>query len=76
MPAMLKGYFDRVWLPGVAFDVTSKGTVKTDRLKRLHRVLVVTTVADPGGWCEWHSATLRARSSVARCGRCARATAA
>jgi len=35
MPAMLKGYFDRVWLPGVAFDVTSKGTIKTDRLKRL-----------------------------------------
>ena len=48
MPAMLKGYFDRVWLPGVAFDVTPDGTVKTDRLKRLRRILVVTTYG--GSW--------------------------
>src|ERR1700753_3557846 len=33
MPAMLKGYFDRVWLPGVAFDVQPDGKVSTDRLK-------------------------------------------
>jgi NAD(P)H dehydrogenase (quinone) len=48
MPAILKGYFDRVWLPGVAFDVTLNGTVKTDRLKRLRRILVVTTYG--GSW--------------------------
>jgi NAD(P)H dehydrogenase (quinone) len=47
MPAMLKGYFDRVWLPGVAFDVTPDGTVKTDRLKALRRILVVTTYGGP-----------------------------
>ena len=43
MPAMLKGYFDRVWLPGVAFDVAPDGTVRTDRLKTLRRIMVVTT---------------------------------
>ena len=48
MPAMLKGYFDRVWLPGVAFDVRPDGTVSTDRLKRLRRIAVVTTYG--GSW--------------------------
>src|SRR5579871_6259761 len=48
MPAMLKGYFDRVWLPGVAFDVAPDGTVSTDRLKQLRRIIVVTTYG--GSW--------------------------
>jgi NAD(P)H dehydrogenase (quinone) len=47
MPAMLKGYFDRVWLPGVAFDVTSEGDVSTERLKQLRRIMVVTTYGGP-----------------------------
>jgi NAD(P)H dehydrogenase (quinone) len=48
MPAMLKGYFDRVWLPGVAFDVTPDGRVLTDRLRRIRRIIVVTTYG--GSW--------------------------
>ena len=48
MPAMLKGYFDRVWLPGVAFDVTPDGRVLTDRLQRIRRIIVVTTYG--GSW--------------------------
>lgn len=48
MPAMLKGYFDRVWLPGVAFDVLPDGTVSTERLKSLRRIIVVTTYG--GSW--------------------------
>jgi len=47
MPAMLKGYFDRVWLPGVAFDVTPEGKVTTERLQRLRRIMVVTTYGGP-----------------------------
>jgi NAD(P)H dehydrogenase (quinone) len=48
MPAMLKGYFDRVWLPGVAFDVSPDGRVLTDRLKGLRHIIVVTTYG--GSW--------------------------
>jgi NAD(P)H dehydrogenase (quinone) len=48
MPAMLKGYFDRVWLPGVAFDVTPDGRVLTERLQRSRRIVVVTTYG--GSW--------------------------
>jgi NAD(P)H dehydrogenase (quinone) len=47
MPAMLKGYFDRVWLPGVAFDVTPDGRVLTDRLQNIRRIIVVTTYGAP-----------------------------
>ena len=55
MPAMLKGYLDRVWLPGVAFDMKPDGTVSTDRLKSLRRIIVITTYGGScwmvRGWC-------------------------
>jgi putative NADPH-quinone reductase len=47
LPAMLKGYFDRVWLPGVAFDVKADGRIGTDRLRHIRRIVVVTTYGSP-----------------------------
>jgi len=73
MPAMLKGYFDRVWLPGVAFDVTPDGRVLTERLQRLKRIVVVTTYGGPW-WLECIALGNPARKIVSRavralCGR-------
>lgn len=41
VPAILKGYFDRVLAPGVAFDID--GTVVTPKLTNIRRVVAVTT---------------------------------
>jgi NAD(P)H dehydrogenase (quinone) len=73
MPAMLKGYFDRVWLPGVAFGVTPDGRVETERLRRIRRIVVVTTYG--GSWWMVRIALgdparkLVARAIRALCGR-------
>ncbi len=46
-PAMLKGWFDRVWGPGIAYDHADDfGPIKP-RLERLKRVMVVTTLGSP-----------------------------
>jgi len=46
-PAALKGWFDRVWAPGVAYDHASDlGPIKP-RLDRLGRVLAVTSLGAP-----------------------------
>lgn len=47
LPAMLKGYFDRVWAPGIAYDMTPEGSVDTKRLAHIGRIAVVTTYGAP-----------------------------
>ena len=46
-PAMLKGWFDRVWGPGIAYDHASDfGPIKP-RLENLRNALVITTLGAP-----------------------------
>lgn len=51
-PAILKGWFDRVWGPGVAYDhADGAGPIKP-RLHNLREVLAVTSLGSPW-WVDW-----------------------
>ena len=51
-PAILKGWFDRVWMPGVAFDHAPNAGPMLPRLHDLREVLAVTTMGAPA-WIDW-----------------------
>jgi putative NADPH-quinone reductase len=51
MPAILKGWFDRVWAPGVAFNLGS-GAIEP-ALTNIRRITIVTTYGSPT-WLLWY----------------------
>ncbi len=51
MPAMLKGWFDRIWVPGVAFNL-GQGPIEP-LLTNIRHIAVVTTYGSPT-WLLWY----------------------
>ncbi len=52
LPAILKGWIDRVWAPGIAYDHAPDMGPLRPRLHGLRQMLVVTTLGSPW-WIDW-----------------------
>ena len=52
LPAMLKGFFDRLFMPGVAFDLSDPHSVKP-MLTHIKRIAAVVTYGRPR-WVAWY----------------------
>jgi putative NADPH-quinone reductase len=51
-PAILKGWFDRVWRPGIAFDHSPDRGRLVPRLDQMRHVVAITTMGSPR-WVDW-----------------------
>lgn len=51
-PAILKGWFDRVWLPDQAFSYSAQGTL-IPKLQHLKQVLAITSLGSPHWYDRW-----------------------
>lgn len=43
LPAMLKGWFDRVWVPHVTFDMPTENSGMKPRMQHIKKIAIVTT---------------------------------
>ena len=50
LPAMLKGWFDRAWAPGVAFDLAADGGAIRPLMTNIRHLVVLTTCGAPMWW--------------------------
>lgn len=71
LPAMLKGWFDRVWVPGVAFRLREAGGLEP-LLLNIRVMAVITTYGSPRwllwfiGWPDWRMVNSGFRTLCAR----------